>query len=171
MAARDTDMFDLEGRTGGPERPPVGRMWTAEEQAEKLAGYVEIDREFWDKVRYGTHMRYFSTAGEFRVGGFVVVNPSDAPGRAAGDIRRSFRLQNGFNSKARGYAQWSAAYEDVGRVFIKPGAFEMMTAQSLASAVAKLNANDHRIADHVREHAAEIAALSARVAELEHRRA
>ena len=158
----DKNPFNLEGHDGGPDRPHTARVWTAEEQAEKLTGYLKVDPDFWEQIRYGTHMRYITKAGEFRSGGFVLKNPFDTKPRGGAVEKRFVKLQNGFNDKARGYQQWVAAYEDLAEVYIKPDAGVLMMMRSLETAVRGLNENIRKVAKHSKK-------LEARVAALEHK--
>ena len=151
--------FDLEGRDGGPERPHVARIWTADEAAEKLSGYLEVPPEFWDQVRYGTHMRYITKDGQFRPGGFVMKNPFDTEVRGGPDKKRFFKLQNGFSDKVRGYQQWLLAYEDAAKVYMKPDASVPIMLQSLETAVRGLNENIRKVADHSKRLEQRVAAL------------
>lgn len=143
--------FELEGRNGGPERPHGAKKeWTDEEKAEKLSGYVEIAPEYWEHIKYGTHMRYITKAGEFRPGGFVLKNPFDTKAKG-GPEKRFIKLQNGFNDKIRGYAQWIAAYEDIARVYIKPDAGVLMMLTNLQTSVKSLNDNIQKIAIYAKK--------------------
>jgi hypothetical protein len=151
--------FDLEGRDGGPERPHAARVWTAEEQAEKLNGYLEIAPEFWEQIRYGTHVRYVTKAGDFRPGGFVLKNPFDTKPKGGTVEKRFMKLQNGFNDKARGYASWLLAFEDAAKIYIKPDAGVLMVLQSLETAVRGLNENIRKLAEHSKKLEQRIAAL------------
>jgi len=155
----DKNPFDLEGREGGPDRPHAAKVWTVEEQAEKLTGYLEISPEFWDQIRYGTHVRYITKDGQFRPGGFVLKNPYDTKARGAAEEKRFIKLQNGFNDKARGYQQWVLAYEDAGKIYMKPDAAVLMMMQNLETAVRGLNENIRKLAEHSKKLEARIAAL------------
>jgi hypothetical protein len=154
--------FELEGRDGGPDAKKPARVWTAAEQAEKLHGYIEVDPAYWDMIRYGTHVRYYTKAGEFRTGGFVAKNPYDVKPRGEPAEKRFMRLQNNFNDKARGYASWLLAYEDAGRIFMKPDAGVLMMMKNLESAVKGLNENIRKLAEHAKKLDGRIAALEGR---------
>lgn len=138
-------------RTGEAKRAP--RTWTAEEQAEKLQGYLEIPRDHWAQIRYGTHVRYITEADGFRTGGFVLRNPFGTGGK------QYIRLQNGFNQKANGYAQWVVDYEKAVKIFVKPDAAVMVMMKSLEASVLGLNRNIRKIAEHARKLEARLAAL------------
>ena len=156
MALTDKNPFDLAGRDEGPDRARVARVGTAEEQAEKLCGYLEVPPEFWDQIRYGTHVRYFSKTEGFRPGGFVLKNPFDTNG---GVEKRYMKLQNGFNDKARGYQAWVVAYADTAQFYIKPDAAALVMMQSLELAVKGLNDNIRRLAEHSKRLESRVAAL------------
>lgn len=159
MARAEKNPFDLEGRDGGPERAHRARVWTEEEQAERLGGYLEIPPEFWSQIRYGTHVRYFTKTDGYRPGGFVVKNPLDSEAAAGGAEKRFMKLQNGFNDKARGYQQWVVSYADVEKMFMKPDASALVVMQSLEIAVKGLNDNIRKLADHSKKLEARVGAL------------
>jgi hypothetical protein len=151
--------FDLEGRDGGPDRAHQARVWTPEEQAEKLHGYLEITPDLWDQIRHGTHIRYYLKTGEYRSGGFVQKNPFDTKPKNSDVEKRFMKLQNGFNDKARGYASWLMAYEDTARVFVKPGAETLMMARNLETAIFGLNENIRKLADYSKKLEARLQAI------------
>jgi len=162
MAHADKNPFNLEGRDGGPDRARVARVWTAEEQTEKLGGYLEVPPEFWDQIRYGTHVRYVTKAEGFRPGGFVLKNPFDTKPKGGADEKRFMKLQNGFSDKARDYQQWVVAYEDVAKFYIKPDAGVLVMVQMLETAVKGLNTNIRKLAEHSKMLEGRIAALEDR---------
>ena len=143
-ASAKKNPFDLAGR-GGPGRAQVARVWTAEEQAEKLKGYLEIPPEHWDQIRYGTHVRYYTKADGFRSGGFVLRNPFDVAAGDGGPVKRSIKLQTGFVAAAPGYVQWQAAYEDITKIFVKPDAATLVMMDGLEASVRGLNANIRKL--------------------------
>jgi hypothetical protein len=157
-AAEEKNPFDLAQRDG-PNRHQPARVWTPEEQAAKLDGYMEVDPEFWDQIRYGTHMRYFLKTGEFRTGGFVLKNPFDATPANETREMRYLKLQSTFDAKAPGYMQWMVAYEKVGRIFIKPDAGALMMMRNLEKAVEKINTNSRKLAEVAKQHEAKIAQI------------
>jgi hypothetical protein len=162
MAHADKNPFDLEGRDGGPDRPRGARVWTAEEQAEKLNGYLEIPPEYWEHIRYGTHVRYILKTDGFRPGGFVLKNPFDHKPKGGAVEKRFVKLQNGFNDKARDYQQWLVAYEDVAKFYVKTDAGVMVMMQSLEVAVKGLNENIRKLAEHSKKLELRVAGLEAR---------
>lgn len=159
MTARNP--FDLEGRDG-PDRPHAAKTWTAEEQAEKLAGYLEVPPDLWEHIRYGTHVRYVTRDNKFRPGGFILKNPFDTKPQGSGEEKRFMKLQNGFSDKARGYAQWIAAYEDLAKVYMKPDAAVLIMVQNLEEGVRGLNENIRKLAEHSKKLEQRLAALEQR---------
>lgn len=162
--------FDLERRQGGGKAratPPAmvpavpAREWTAEEQAEKLSGYLEVPREHWEGIRYGTHVRYYTEADGFRAGGFVMKNPFEYRPKGATEDARGMRLQNGFDPKGRGYASWFVNYQTVTHLYIKPDASVLVLISSLEIAVKGLNDNIRKLAEHLKKMEARLAALEA----------
>ena len=81
----------------GPKPQILTKTLTKAEQNEKLAGYLEISKEHWPQIRYGTHIRYFLKTGEFRTGGFVGKNPLEVVNPETKKIVTYIKLQNGFN--------------------------------------------------------------------------
>jgi hypothetical protein len=170
MAHVDKNPFELGGRNEGPDRVQGGRTWSAEEQAEKLNGYLEVPPDCWDQIRYGTHIRYFSKAEGFRPGGFVMRNPFDTKPNGGTTEKRFMKLQNGFNDKVRGYQQWVVAYEDVAKFYIKPDAAVLVMMQSLEGAVKGLNDNIRKLAEHFKKLESRITALEGRITTTDPRR-
>lgn len=163
MAGVDKNPFDLEGRNEGPEQwGPGRRVWTLEEQSDRLSGYLEIPPAYWDQIRYGKHVRYFTKAEGYRPGGFVLKNPFDTKPKGGAEDKRFIKLQNGFFEKARGYAQWIVAYEDIEKIYVKPDAEVLVTLQSLEVAVKGLNDNIRKIAEFTKKIDARLAALERR---------
>lgn len=136
------------------------REWSPSEQAEKLSGYLEVPPELWDGIRYGTHVRYFTKADGFRIGGFVQKNPYEYRPKGSAKDRKGLRLQNGFNSKARGYATWFVDYETLDRLYIKPDAAVLVMIASLELAVKGLNENIRKLAEHQKKMEARISAIA-----------
>ena len=164
--------FDLDRRrSGGKARAAApapamtsvvpARVWTAEEQAEKLSGYLEVPREHWEGVRYGTHVRYFTEADGFRAGGFVQKNPFEYRPKGATEDARGMRLQNGFDPRGRGYAAWFVNYKTITRLYLKPDASVLVLIASLEIAVRGLNDNIRKLAEHQKKMEARLAALEA----------
>ena len=163
MAHPDKNPFELEGREGGgPGRPVMGRMWTAEEVAEKLGGYLEVPPEYWEQIRFGTHVRYFSKTEGYRPGGFVSRNPFDVKPKGGTVEKRYMRLQNGFNPKDKGYVSWIVDYESLAKVYLKPDAGVMVMMKSLEIAVQGLNANVRKVAEYAKKLEQRVAALERR---------
>ena len=134
----------------GPKVQQLAKILTKEEQAEKLIGYLEIDKEFWPQIRYGTHIRYYTTNGDFRTGGFVVKNPLEIVNPTDKKIITYIKLQNGFNDKANNYANWIANYEDLSKIYIKPDAGILTTVKSLEGVVTGLNDNIKKLVKHAK---------------------
>lgn len=160
--------FRLDDKRGGrgPAAPYVAKTYTPEEQKAKLADYLEIPRKVWHLVRPGTHIRYYTReagGGEkFNSGGFVKQNPYDTEVRGGPEKKRFFRLQNGFVEKARDYAAWIAAYEDVIRVYAKCDGGVMAVVEMLGAAVVTLNENLKTVAAYGKKLEARIEALETR---------
>lgn len=144
------NVFELSNRKSNPrdikQNPP--RVWSQEEQAAKLNGYLEVPHEFWDQIKYGTHIRYYSKTEGFRPGGFVVRNPVEVK-KDDGSIVSSLKLQNGFNAKDKGYLSWFVVYDSVSKIFIKPDAAVSVALHSLQEVVKGLNENMRKMADEI----------------------
>ena len=138
------------------------RVFSQREQDEKLTGYLEISKEIWPQIRYGTHMRYYLKTGEFRTGGFVSKNPFEviisndstqhptAPERLHKEKKTYIKIQNGFNDKLKGYYQWIVSYDDIDKIYIKPDAGVLTMIKTLESVVSDLNDNIQKLADNAR---------------------
>ena len=156
--------FDLEKRKpAGPVRQMPKRLWTEEEQAEKLVNYSEIDSEFWEAIKYGTYIRYYLKTGEFKAGGLVSKNPFDFKPHDSNVEKRFIKLHNAFSDKAKDYIQWTVAYEDIAKIYIKPDASVLMVMKTLETAVRGLNENIRKLAEHSKKLDARIALLEKKV--------
>jgi hypothetical protein len=134
------------------------RVFSQREQEEKLTGYLEISKEIWPQIRYGTHIRYYLKTGEFRTGGFVSKNPFEvivandsiqhptAPERLNKEKKTYIKIQNGFNDKLKGYYQWIVSYDDIEKIYIKPDAGVLTMVKTLELVVNGLNENIHKLA-------------------------
>ena len=131
------------------------KEWSASEQAERLVGYLEIPPAHWDRIRYGTHVRYYNQTG-YRPGGFVVLNPCNS---TSGE--RSMKLQNGFNSSVSTYSQWYEPYAKLERVFVKCDASVLVAIESQHRSVAELNNNIQKLGEYTQKLAERVKALEA----------
>jgi hypothetical protein len=134
------------------------RVFSQREQEEKLTGYLEISKEIWPQIRYGTHIRYYLKTGEFRTGGFVSKNPFEvivandsiqhptAPERLNKEKKTYIKIQNGFNDKLKGYYQWIVSYDDIDKIYIKPDAGVLTMIKTLENVVSGLNDNIQKLA-------------------------
>ncbi len=149
-----------KGRGRAPDRPAAAATYTEGEQLEKLEGYLAVPPEFWPFVRYSTHIRYITKAGEFRSGGFVVKNPFDTKPQGGTTEKRFLKLQNGFNRSAHDYAEWLCAYEDVEFLYVKGDGATLSVKNDLETAVKGLNQNIQKLASYCK-------GLERRITELE----
>lgn len=156
--------FDLaKKKTGGlPAKDYKAKTWTEAEVEQALEHYIEVSEDLWPFVRYGTHVRYVSKKEGFRPGGFVLRNPFDTEVKGGNDKKRFMKLQNNFNSKVQGYAEWIVAYEDIARLYVKPDASAISVQRMLETAVKSLNKNIKDLAMYAKK-------LEGRIAELEQR--
>lgn len=145
--------YALEGRQG-PALQRLARTWTPQDQEERLAGYIEVPREFWEQLRYGSHIRYYTAEGEYRPGGFVVKCPTELGGG-----KKGLRIQNGFDKKAQGYFAWAVGFPEVSRIFVKPDAGTLVVLANVEAVVKGLNENIRRIVDFVRSLEVRVSAL------------
>lgn len=86
-----------------PEFPST--VYTDQEQDKLLIGYDPIPQDGLMLLRPGTHVRYLTTTGEFRRGGFVHnIKTKGTP---------MIFLETNKDPKAQGYAKWPVAIEDI----------------------------------------------------------
>jgi hypothetical protein len=152
------DPFSLEGRTGA-RMPNVARIWTKDEQAAKLEGYLEVTPPHWHRVRYSTHVRYFLKTGVFKAGGFVLNNPVELHPHGQTDSMRCMRLQSSFASSDAGYMQWTVSYDDMATLYIKMTADVSMVLEIMETVVSGLNENIRKLVEHAKKLEARIKSL------------
>ena len=153
-----------KGRGGRPPppRPALATPLTESEQLEKLTGYLAVPADFWPFVRYSTHVRYITTDGDFRSGGFVLKNPFDTKVQGRGAEKRFLKLQNGFNRSAHDYAEWIVCYDDIAYLYVKGDGADLSLKQDLETAVKGLNQNIQKLAEFCKKLEKRIAALEER---------
>jgi hypothetical protein len=147
----DEGKFNLENGRDGPQKQHTSTTWTPEAQKEKLTGYMEIIPKFWENIKPGTHVRYYTKKDGFRPGGFVVRNSFNIKIHDSDVEKKCIKLQNGFDSKSPTYSQWVVAYDDIDKIFVQLSASELMMRYVLEEAVDKLNMNDQKIAEHIKQ--------------------
>ena len=154
--------------TDKPYYPP--RVFSQREQEEKLTGYLEVGRDVWPQIRYGTHIRYYLKTGEFRTGGFVFKNPFEVVVSddnqhmsSTGGKKIYIKIQNGFNDKLKGFYQWIVAYDDIDKIYIKPDAGVLTMVHTLESIVSGLNENIQKLAITARMMEKRISTLEKRI--------
>jgi hypothetical protein len=159
--------FDLtKKKTAGLQNVNYkSRTYTEEEKAALLEGYVSIPSKFWPHIRLGTHMRYETKDGLFRVGGYVVKNPASITPAATGVPTRVFRLQNNYGQKYGGAGNivWPVTYDNTAAVYVQPDATALVVQELLKEAVSGLNVNIKKLADYSKK-------LERRLEELERRK-
>lgn len=163
-----------ELKPNGPKKTVKGRVWTPEEQREKLEDYILIPKKEWEKIKYGTHMRYYTKEGEFRTGGFVASNPFQFKPKGEAGEKVAFKLQNDYNTKAPGHVSWMATYESIDRVYVKMDAAALALRDRLDNilrdTVKSINDNMRAIAARTAELGARIESVEVRLDSLEGRR-
>ena len=158
------NQFSLKGRglAAGPVKHEA-RQWTPEEQAEKLAGYMEVPRKHWPFIEYGANIRYYTReedgSEKFRYGGFVSVNQAQAS-VGSGLDNRVIRLSSGFGKDS---SQWSLNFENTTRIFIRPNACSLILADNIRGLSTSIDTNLQKIASFIKK-------LDERIAALEQRR-
>lgn len=164
MASATSNPFDLDKKKKGglPDKVYKAKTYTEEDKAVLLHGYIDLPEDLWEFVKYGTHVRYITKAGEFRTGGFVVQNPIDIKPKEKEPAKRYIKMQNGFSGKTFGHTEWMANYADLGHLYAKPDALDLTFQRMLEGAVKGLNDNIKKLAIHSKK-------LEERIAALEHR--
>jgi hypothetical protein len=125
----------IADKMGGGEKTQVATMWTEDDIKEKLQDYVILPFEFWERLRPGQHIRYFTKGppSKFNSGGFISVNPHTLHGKDKPFIL----LRNSF----KGGVSWVVAYEDIEALYFKK-TFEYDLVQlQLAEKISKINDN------------------------------
>lgn len=160
-ARQGANPFNLAKKKAGglPPKEYKAKTWTEEDKIKALEEYMEIPEEFWPCIRYSTHMRYITKAGEFRPGGFVTKNPLDFVPQGATEPKRCIKMQNNFNAKGAGHVEWMAAYEDIAHIYVKADAAVRATHKMLETVTVGLNKNIKDLALYAKKLDARVAAL------------
>lgn len=106
--------FDIKKKVNPiivPKSEFASTVYTDAEQDKLLIGYDPIPEDAIMLLRPGTHVRYMTTAGEFRRGGFVHnVKTKGKP---------MVFLETGKDPKIAGYKKWPVAIEDIATMWKK----------------------------------------------------
>lgn len=134
---------------------------TPEEIKAALDTYMEIAAEFVTFLGPGEHIRYETTEGEFRMGGYVMKNPvhgvtEDTKGKVW------IRLNNGFARNGKGYAEWLVEHKNLAKVYVRMSVVEMAHERSLEEVTKRLNDNVKKMSEFTMGLEARISALEAR---------
>jgi hypothetical protein len=172
--------FDLGGRSrrrlgggahgaGGPPAPVARPGRTPEEVAALLRHHVEVPREDWAALRFGTRVMFEGADGEFNEGGYLEQNPCwvTVPGEEAPAPGLRLRLGAGVHGEG---TLATVRYDEVGRLFIRLGIDAVLHRRAVEGAVAALNDNIASLARHLKALIRRVEALEgleARVARLE----
>lgn len=100
------------GQAGQAKQAGQEKQAVAPDMARLLQNYSLIPADKWDDIEKGTHIRYETTTGAFRRGGFL-------QNKYKKDGRPMFHLQTGFNQAAPGYKSWPVALEDTAKIWSK----------------------------------------------------
>lgn len=135
------------------------RVWTPEEQEEKLKHCLEVAPDMWTEIQKGCQVRYIHKEKGFKGGGVVLSNPVDKTFN--GVVKRCFRL--GFSVEGTG-PQWWVAYEDVTKFYVKLDILGQITLNVIDDIVKGMNVNLQKIADRAKKQDARIEALEKKIA-------
>lgn len=126
--AAEPNPYDL-GASAKNRGTPVHRAPTGltHEQLEaKLAEYMEVPRQYWDRLKRGDHVMYLrneEAGGEMRAGGFVLLNPLTITDNATGEPIDMLKLQNRMAGKNP--IVWSVPYRDIEKVYVRATVAEL----------------------------------------------
>jgi hypothetical protein len=163
-SASSANPFNLDRKKKGglPAKDYKAKSYTEDDQVRLLYGYMEIPADLWPFLRYGTHVRYVTKAGEFRPGGFVKTANFDYKAQGRAESRPYFKLQFSLYKNAQGNTEWMAAHEDLAHVYAKPDACALTVQRMLEGAVTGLNANVKKVALYAQKIEKRLEALEGR---------
>lgn len=161
MAAPNPFALDKKKKLGGEKKDHKSTTYTEEEQKDLLHGYVEIPEEYWPHIKAGTHIRYRTKEGLFRVGGFIAKNPFDTTTTDSPSVKRFIKLRTS-NWKSAAASDWMIAYEKTATIYVKPDITALIVQKALEKVTAAFNANLRKLADHAKALEKRLAALEGR---------
>ena len=152
--------YDLRAKRGvGPSRPTASvPVWTAEEEAKLLRDYIEVSREHWPLLEYGTAVCYRKTDGTFNGKAIVRTNPSTTT--VDGVPHVSMGLQRNFSKFPGTNGYWELAYHEIEALYAKYDARQLTMQDALCAAMAKLNSNNRKLVERINELEAGLAQLT-----------
>lgn len=133
-------------RAGVPPTPlvathvPTGqpKEWTKAEQVEKLKGYMLVPPEYWQFIRNGEHVRYYTKEAGFRPGGFVAINPVEEQSDDSPEVKKFIRFKSDLFSKG---FNWQVSYADIDQMYVKMSAVQLFQDEYFKAAMEKISKN------------------------------
>jgi len=134
--------YDIKKKPGQPVAGRGARVlehvYTREEQKEKLHGYVEVPREHWRFLRYGRHVRYIKTDGEFKIGGFIAKNSVETTKTDELETEEMMMLSSSMG-RGPGTGIWKVKYDDIGFLYAKMNGVETSIQKNVEDIVRQMS--------------------------------
>lgn len=149
---------DNTSRSKSPKKIQLNKVWTEEEQKEKTNGFIEIPREYWSYIKYGSYINYINSDNEFKVGGFILKsefvykNNLDLiyPKVDLDEKRKGFQFQSSpYKKKNCNYFVWVVPYEKVKNVYLKIDASVKAIIQSFEIMIDNNEKNNTKIISYL----------------------
>jgi hypothetical protein len=158
-----TNQFNLANRVvAGPDAAVAAVTLSAEEQREKLTGYIEIQPDAWPYIKSETHMRYYTKKDGYRSGGFVTSNSLKKMGDGPDNTPQFFKIRSSYN-KTDASPVWTVKYENIDKIFIKPDAGTLFVQDNLVFAAAGFNEINKKLTLKIKDLESRLRALEARL--------
>lgn len=156
--------FTLRGGAGASEEDKApAKVYSPEDQAKLLAGYMEVPRMHWPFIEFGTGIRYYlrneeTNAEEFKYGGYVSLNTIPSSGADGNDQHTIWVCSSPSGNAAR----WRLSLDRITRIFIRPNASSLVLIDSIKTLTTNIDGNIKKLAEYAKR-------LEERVTTLERR--
>lgn len=134
---------EVKGNTPRAPRPKM--VFTDEQKASMLEGYIRVPEAMWPRIKYGSHVRYIKKNGDFMPGGFVLYNPFMVGGV---NPEPAMKLQNKPKKDSK-WSSWTVRHSTLQTVFIRAPIELQIMQHQIDWVIDKMNENFRRIREYL----------------------
>lgn len=109
---------------------------TKDEIRRKLVGYMKIHKKFWSVISHSRHVRYITSDGKFKVGGFIM--KTDFVKDINGHKQLGILLQSNFKEDK---VTWFVPYNNIKYIYAKACAIQLSILEETHNLINKVMGN------------------------------
>jgi hypothetical protein len=149
-SATTKNPFNLDNKkvVGGKKTTTLSKVFTAEEQNALLENFLEVPSDMIHLVRSGTFARYRLKTGEFRLGGYVAMNPVASTDKITQQPITFIRFEIG-KVRSPGYKTWMVKHADIAHLYVQQTLPTVLANRLIKESINKLNNNIKKLNDRL----------------------